>query len=224
MKIRIVERLYSFSKKRNISDIIKMNYLRNYIPLTNLAQAINPMTIHLLVYNVKNSGNSTRISWGCQKSKFSYHEITFSKKSYTLILYFCLTSIHTQKKGFLLNFSKHLKWIFASKQPDYSEVVSMSLLMPFPHPRDATKMQPTLRQSVAHSPAVDGQENCDPEVQSNKYLLGENNKLGIAILSLGLWRLRKKPKTVWWSVLMLLFSCFFKKSCFILNKISYGLC
>lgn len=134
MKIRTVGSLYSFSK--NISGIINMNYLRNYIPLVNFKQAM-AVAIHFPVYNVKNSGNSGRISWGDQKSKSSYHEISFSKKSYTLMLYFCLTSIHTQTKRFPLNFAKHLKYMFASKQLDYSEVISMSLLMPFLHPRDA---------------------------------------------------------------------------------------
>lgn len=81
-----------------------MSYLKNYIPLIILVQAINPAAIHLLVYNVKNSGNSSRISWGCQKSKSSYHEISFSKKYYTLILYFCLTSLDTRTKSFFLNY------------------------------------------------------------------------------------------------------------------------
>lgn len=149
------------------------------------------MAIHFPVYNVKISGNSSRNSWGCQMGKSSYHGISFSKKSYILILYFCLTSIHTQTKNFFLNFAKHLKWIFASKQLDYPEVISMSLLMPFPHLRDAGT-QPTIQQSVAHSPAAGGPADCDPEVQSNKYLLGKSTKLIIAILSLGLWRLREK--------------------------------
>lgn len=78
-----------------------MNSLRNYIPLINLAQAINSVAIHLPVYNVKNSGHSSRISQGCQKGKSSYPEISFSKKSeHSYPLFLLNINTYTDKNTF----------------------------------------------------------------------------------------------------------------------------